>query len=467
MGSLDMEARKSRFTMSSEIGCPGVGPTGPALAPAPSRLAPVSRRPWTRSQFARIGMRHLTWVTSALGVILIGQANEFSAAYLDNGRVFSPIAFGLCVIALILGLRLFPRPKLGLPLGLLVLALTYTLLVGALVSAPLTSLDAIWSDAGRLVRALLTFVCIFVGMQALLRGGSIGQIASIFTWVAAGVVAYQVASFLVGHQPSIQASVEEDDFRHSGIFGNPNQAASFCVLLICLSLLAPLSAKVKVFIACLAVAGLVSTFSRGGFVCLTCVGVANAIIGSARARTAFLLLACAAAVTVLVVAPILAQSGNLPPAMAKHILGLYELVTGQGDISDNSRGMLVAKALTLIEAHPFAGLGFGRYYKELGIGAHNMYTHLALLAGIPAAMLYTTAIAALGWCGYLLRDQAERRFVLSIAAWMAAMGLSSHNLFDEKYSVLLIATACAIVAARLAPARAREHVMKPRPLPAS
>jgi hypothetical protein len=388
-----------------------------------------------------------------LGLILIGQANEFSAAYLDNGRVFSPVAFGLCVIALILGLRLLRRPAFGLPLGLLTTTLAYTIVVGALVSAPLTSLDALWSDAGRLMRALVTFVCIFVGMQAVLRGGSIGEIAKVFTWVAAAVVAYQVASFLAGHQPSIQASVEEGTFRYSGIFGNPNQAASFCVLLVCLSLLAPLSLKAKVFLAVLAAVGLVSTFSRGGLVCLAAIGVANAMIGNARARTAFLLLVCAAAVTVLVLVPILAQSGNLPPAMAKHIMGLYELVTGQADITDNSRGMLVAKALNLIEAHPIAGLGFGRYYQELGTGSHNMYIHFALLAGVPAAALYAVTIAALGWCGFLLRDQSERRFVGSIAAWIAAMGLSSHNLFDEKYSVLLIAMACAIVAVRLADRR--------------
>jgi hypothetical protein len=98
------------------------------------------------------------------------------------------------------------------------------------------------------------------------------------------------------------------------------------------------------------------------------------------------------------------------------------------------------------------------------MGSHNEYTHFALEAGIPAAMLYTTAITALGWCGYLLKNQSERQFVVSIAAWLAAMGLSSHNLFDEKYSVLLIATACAIVAARLVPAGAREQIMKPRPL---
>ncbi len=407
--------------------------------------------------------RQVTWAMGALGVILIGQANEFSAAYLDNGRVFSPIAFGLCAIALILGLRLFPRPKVGLPFGLFVSTLVYTLLVGALVSAPLTSLDALWADAGRLVRALVTLICIFVGMQALQRGGSIGQLATVLTWVAAAVVAYQVASFLLGHQPSIQASVEEDAFRYSGIFGNPNQAASFCVLLVCLSLLAPLSVTVKILLTFLAAAGLVSTFSRGGFVCLAAVGAANAMIGSARARTSFALLVCAAAVTVLAVVPILAHSGHLSPAMAQHTLELYELVTFQADIADNSRGMLVAKALYLIEAHPIAGLGFGCYYSELGTGSHNMYTHFALLAGIPGAVLYFTAVTALGWCGLLLRDPRERRFVVSLAAWIATMGLSSHNLFDEKYSVLLIAMACAIVAARLADRRilARQPTLSP------
>jgi O-antigen ligase len=321
---------------------------------------------------------------------------------------------------------------------------------------------------GRLVRALVTLVCIVVGMQAVLRGGSIGQIATVFTWVAAVVVAYQVVSFALGHQPSIQETVEDDTFRYSGIFGNPNQAASFCVLLVCLSLLAPLSAKLRLALACLAVTGLLATFSRGGFATFAAVCAANAMVGNARGRVAFLLAFCAAVVSALVAIPLLAQSGALPPAMAKHIIGLHELMTGRAAVTDNSRGMLVAQALHAIESHPITGYGFGRYYTLLvGKGSHNMYTHLALLAGIPAAMLYTTATAALGWFGYLLKDQSERRFVVSIAAWMAAMGLSSHNLFDEKYSVLLLSMACAIVAVRLAPTRAREHAMKLRPLPTS
>jgi hypothetical protein len=436
----------------------------PAEAGADVRAVHAGVRSSTRPKRALV--RQLTWVMGLLGVILIGQANEFSAAYLDNGRALSPIAFGLCVIGLILGLRLLRRPAIGLPIGLLATTLTYTIIVGMLVSAPLTSLDALWSDAGRLVRALLTLTCVFVGMQALLRFGDIGPLVAIYTWVAAAVVAYQVVSFALGHQPSIQETVEDDTFRYSGIFPNPNQAASFCVLLVCMSLLAPLSGKVKVFLACLGAAGLISTFSRGGFVCLAAISAANAMIGSARARTAFLLLFCAAATTVLVVVPLLAQSGQLPPAMMKHIWGLYELATGQADITDNSRGMLVAKSLNLIEVHPITGLGFGRYHKELGLGAHNMYIHFSLLAGVSAAALYAAAILVLGWCGFLLRDQSERRFVVSLAVWIAAMGLSSHNLFDEKYSVLLIAMAGAIVAVRLADRRVRAHQpsLRPRPL---
>ncbi len=461
------ESRRQWSSMSREAAYPAGGCTShpEAIVPA-GQCASARTHKKARAQLQRTSTRQLTFVMGALGLILIGQANEFSAAFLDNGRVFSPIAFGLCVVALMFGLRMFPRPIIGLPLALLVSALVYTTLVGSLVSAPLTSPDAFWEDAGRIVRALATSICIFIGMQALLRGGSIGRLATIFTWVAAVVVGYQVASFLAGHQPSIHAVAEQETFRYSGIFGNPNQSASFCVLLVCLSLLAPLSVKAKVFLAFLATAGVVSSFSRGGFVCLAAVGAANAMIGTARARTASLLLACASAVTVLVLVPILAQSGNLPPGMAAHILELNELVTGQSDITDNSRGMLVAKAFSAIDSHPLTGYGFGRYQAILGTGSHNMHTHLALLAGVPAAALYTAAIAALGWCGFLLRDHSERRFVFSIAVWITTMGLSSHNLLDEKYSVLLIAMACAIVAVGLADRRvpARQPSLRPVPL---
>jgi hypothetical protein len=418
---------------------------GPVSASRPARRACLAKAERTR-------LRQLTWALGLLGVILVGQANEFSAAYLDNGRIFSPVALGLCLFALVWGLRLLPEPRFGLPLGLLVSTLGYTLVVGTLVSAPLTSLDSLWSDAGRLMRALVALLCIFVGAQAVLLRGDIRTIILALTTVAAAVVAYQVASFLLGHQPSIGMDETSDDtFRYSGIFGNPNQAASFCVLLVCMSLLAPLSTGTRILLGGLALAGLVSTFSRGGLVTFAAVAAANAFLGPPRGRLAFIIALIAAGTITFLVVPTLAQSGAMPPGMAKHVMGLYNLVTGQAEFTDNSRGMLVVKALNAIDEHSLSGYGFGRYYSVIGKGSHNMYTHFALLAGVPAALLYTTSIGTLGWCGLKLKDQAERRFVVSLAAWMAAMGLSSHNLFDEKYSVLLIGMACAIVAVRLAP----------------
>ncbi len=426
-----------------------------AAAVAPVAAPGLARRACS-AKTERTRLRQLTWALGLLGVILVGQANEFSAAYLDNGRVFSPVAFALSVFALVWGLRLLPVPRFGLPLGLLIATLGYTLVVGTLVSAPLTSLDSLWSDAGRLVRGSVALLCIFVGVQAVLVRGDIRTITLAMTTVAAAVVAYQVASFLLGHQPSIRMDDTSDDtFRYSGIFGNPNQAASFCVLLVCLSLLAPLSTGTRILLACLALAGLVSTFSRGGLVTFAAVAAANAMLGPARGRLAFSVALIAAGAIIFFIVPTLAQSGVMPPGMAKHVMGLYDLLTGQAEVTDNSRGKLVVQAMAAIDAHPLSGYGFGRYYNVLGLGAHNMYTHLALLAGVPAALLYTASIGALAWCGVQLKDQSERGFVVSMAAWMAAMGLSSHNLFDEKYSVLLIAMACAIVAVRLAPSTVR------------
>ncbi len=423
-----------------------------------------------RSRSQSTSARQLACIVGALGVTLIGQANELSVAYLDNARLFSPLVFGLCGIALLLGIRLNPRPGIGLPFGLLTTALVYTLAVGAVVAAPVSSLDPIWFDADRIVRALVPLVCAFIGVQTLLRGGGIGKLATMFTWVAAAVVSYQVVSFFLGHQPSIRETVEAEYLRYSGIFGNPNQASSFCSLLMCLCFLAPLSGKVKVLVGVLAFLGIVVTHSRGGFVTFSAVMALNVLIGSVRSRIAFSVAIGAAAATVLLAVPLVVQVGALPSGMSARALEFYELITGQTGIADNSRGLLVVESLRLIEAHPISGLGLGSYYAALGEGSHNMYTHIAMLAGIPAVVLYTAAIATLGWSGLLLRDQSERRFVVSVAAWMAVMGLSSHNLLDEKYSVLLVSMACAIVAVRLAPIgpdRANDDetllVMKPQP----
>jgi len=422
-------------------------------AATPSSVASRLSTRSLRSRSERIYIRGLTWALGLLGVILVGQANEFSAAYLGNGRIFSPVALGLSILVLMWALRLLPVLRFGLPLGLLIVTLGYTLVVGALVSAPLTSLDSLWSDAGTLVRASVTLLSIFLGAQALLRRGHIRTITLAMTTVAAAVVAYQVASFLLGYQPSIR-SLEGETFRYSGIFANPNQAAKFCVLLLCVSLITNLSIGTRVLLGALVLAGVMVTFSRGGLVTLGVVAAANTMLGPLRGRLAFFITFIAIGIIIFFIVPTLAQSGVMPLGMAKHVMELYNLLTGQTEIMDNSRGMLAVQAFNAIDAHPVSGYGFGRYGAVLGMGAHNMYTHFALLAGIPAALLYTASIGALVSCGLKLKDHAERRFVVSMAAWMAVMGLSSHNLFDEKYSVLLIAIACAIVAVRLAPSTA-------------
>jgi hypothetical protein len=76
---------------------------------------------------------------------------------------------------------------------------------------------------------------------------------------------------------------------------------------------------------------------------------------------------------------------------------------------------------------------------------------------VPAALLYIGSILALGVCASRLKRETERRFGISIAAWMASMGLSSHNLFDERYSIMLLAIACALIAAQHAKPRARNE----------
>lgn len=395
--------------------------------------------------------RQLSWWLGAVGVVLIGQANEFSYAYFDNGNLFSVPVFAMSIIILLYGLRLQPGLRVGLPFGLLTAVMIYTLAVGTICAAAVSPLETIWSDASRIVRAAVLFVCVFTGAQALLRSGRFGQLAIIFTWVAAAIVAYQVVAYLLGHQPTIRDTFEGETFRYSGVFGNPNQAARFCNLLVCVALLAPLSGKTKSLILGLAFAGLLVTFSRGGIVAFTAVMMANVMIGNVRGRLVFALALGAAATAALLVVPLLVQGGAMPDGMAKHSIALYELVNGEISIADTSRGVLNKQTLVLIQEHPLSGLGLGQYYSKLGMmGSHNMYTHLALLAGIPAATVYVAAIATLGWQGFLLTGQSERRFVVSIAVSMAVQGFSSHNLLDEKHFVLLVAIACAIAQVQLA-----------------
>ncbi len=415
----------------------------PIAAPDPVQQAYSLKTERTR-------VRQLTWSLGLLGAILIGQANEFSDAYLGNGRLFSLPALFLSIVVLVLGLRVNPRPRLGWPFGLLIVAMTYSIMVGVVVSAPKMPIAALVEEASKLCRSMFMMLCAFIGFQALDQRGRIGPLANLFTLIALPVVSYQVLAYLMGHQPTIKPpEAYEYQFRYSGVFGDPNPAAGFSVLLVCISLLSTFPNWARVCLTWLALAGVLVTFSRGGLIAFISVVTVNGLLGSRGSRLGSLSLALFGAWFVLMGIPWLSSSGMLPSQAGRHLLVLHELATGQGGLEDNSRGRLLTESLAVIGESPWVGYGYAGYRSILGMGSHNMFTSFALLAGALATVLYVAALASLCYAGFRRLCARAGSFVISIAVWTIVMGFSIHSILHDKHSVLLLTLACAVSVTRL------------------
>jgi hypothetical protein len=415
----------------------------PAATPGPARRA-------ASAKVERARVRQLTWALGVLGTILIGQANEFSYAYLGNGQLFSLPAFVLSIVVLFLGLRLNPRPRLGWPFGLLVVAMTYSIMIGVIVSAPTMPITGIAQEASKLCRSMFLMLCAFIGFQALDQRGRIGPLANLFTLIALPIVTYQVLAYMVGHQPTIRPTEDYTaEFRYSGIFGDPNPAAGFSVLLACIALLSTLPSWAKFALTWLALAGVLVTFSRGGLVTFAAVATVIGLLGSRGSRLGFLVAALFGVWFVVQGVPWLSSSGIVPSQAGRHLLTLHEMVTGQGELTDNTRGRLLMASLVLIGESPWVGYGYAGYRSVLGMGSHNMFSSFALLAGAFAIALYSSALASLFCAGFGRLRARARAFVISIAVWTVVMGLSIHSILHDKHAALFLTLACAVSVTRL------------------
>ena len=186
------------------------------------------------------------------------------------------------------------------------------------------------------------------------------------------------------------------------LFDNPNDLALHLVTMIPLAVGLLLGARAglkKLFFAgctLLIGAGVVATFSRGGFVGLVCVG---AVLAWRLSKSNKFLIA-AGLPTALVLFVVLAPSGY----------GTRLATTA--DESGVARRQELKRSLFVAVHHPLLGIGMNNYplYSNINRATHNAYTQVASEIGFPAMALYILfLIAPLKGLRRIIRKTSEVR----------------------------------------------------------
>jgi hypothetical protein len=193
-----------------------------------------------------------------------------------------------------------------------------------------------------------------------------------------------------------------------GIFGNSNDMALFLVSIvpIAIALLLGSRSLVRKFLfggcAVLMVAGIVLTYSRGGFIGLLVALTFFAWKAGQRRRLEIVV------VGFLIVAAFLV----LVPGYALRLASI--LVPSLDPVgSSEARSGELFRSLYVAIRHPLLGIGMGNYSREMsyrGLVTHNSYTQVGAEMGMAALVCYTMFIVApLRKLGQIGRETSKAR----------------------------------------------------------
>jgi len=193
-----------------------------------------------------------------------------------------------------------------------------------------------------------------------------------------------------------------------GIFGNSNDMALFLVSIVPIAIALMLGSRslARKFLfggcAVLMVAGIVLTYSRGGFIGLLVALTFFAWKAGPRRRLQLIV------VGFLIVVAFLA----LVPSYALRLASI--LVPSLDPVgSSEARSGELFRSLYVAIRHPLLGIGMGNYSREMsyrGLVTHNSYTQVAAEMGMAALVCYTMFIVApLRKLGQIGRETFEAR----------------------------------------------------------
>ena len=246
------------------------------------------------------------------------------------------------------------------------------------------------TDRGSAVRETVTLVLLFafliVATDTLSRRpGSVTTVARVLGWVAAAAGGFAVLES-VGVLPGEFAVAGTPYFRATGGFAWPNELAMYLAISLPFTVMlvreasGSLGRVVAMLALGLAMAGLVSTFSRGSWLA-TVVAPGVLLFVSERGFVFRVWLVAAAVVLVLDLATGGAVSGRIAETLTDPLVG--------------QRFVLTQAGVLMFLAHPLVGVGPGGFeagLDEFGLlvpglwdfvgSAHNAYVHIAAETGI-------------------------------------------------------------------------------------
>jgi len=210
--------------------------------------------------------------------------------------------------------------------------------------------------------------------------------------------------------------------RSSGLYGNPNASGTAIALGIMLAAeAAPVVLRVPLLAA--AALGVVATFSRGSQLCLA-LAFLWLLWRKSLGRWTVVAAAALSVTGVIFAVQYLEAQDVLEPEHSARLRFAKD---------DSGRAALAAKALGMFLDAPVGGKGLGATLTwDAEVSSHNMFLNLAGDHGVLGLLLFPALGAAL--------IAANRRSAPFVFLLMLA-GIFSHNLLEDRYSLLLIALA--------------------------
>lgn len=267
-------------------------------------------------------------------------------------------------------------------------SLVAALCVAALISVPWATSpsEAINTFMDSFIKAVLMFIVMVNAVRNEKR-----LLSLLWLVLSAGVfVSYgALNAFRSGH-------FTDEGYRVRGTLGatlnDPNDTALFLVTMIPIAIALALSARGRLpklgygFIAAFMTAAIFVTYSRGGFLALTC---ASLVLGSKLFKRAPI------AMISFVLALLVTVPALLPSNYTERLSSIFD---SSADVrgSATARHNLLNRSIEVASQHPLIGVGMGNFHLY-SIGnqvSHNAYTQVASEMGLPTLLIYLAFITA-------------------------------------------------------------------------
>ena len=371
----------------------------------------------------------------ALFVILTGDLNSIFYSLFGISRLFTAVSLILVVLTF-LTVRLPDRLNPPLFLKFILMFFLYLGFVGSLFGIFQAGFN-IWPMLEAQISACIVVITSYLASLTVIKMSRerLNILKLIIVCSTGLVTLLPVICFIFDWNPVISFEQEKESaVAYSGLLGNPNMTANYALLFLCFTCTLNLNFLWRLCIFAFVGIAVFITISRGGIILYLIILSVFGLLSKTKTFIFCLALSCILAVSVLYYSDDFIKNTSFNHEFSYKISSLRNIISGESGFEDNSRGELATISFSAIAKRPIFGTGFGKQYYDIfnGFGAHNMYSHIAVLAGLPALFLYLTTLSCLLWQAITQKQNQYRLFSVLIGVWFLIGGLYSHNLLDDK-----------------------------------